>query len=152
MAAKDNTKWPAPGVVRVSTAGEGPFTQAITNGRHQWIADEPESHGGSDLGPTPYELLTSSLGACVAVTVRMYANRKGWPLDDVIVDVSHDRVHADDCDDPDGDCGRIDVFTKVVEFVGKLDEAQRLRLAQIADRCPVHRTLAGTIRIDTSFV
>jgi putative redox protein len=142
----------APGTVRVSDAGTGALSQTITNGRHEWTADEPASHGGGDRGPTPYERLSGSLGACVAITVRMYADRKGWPLDNIIVEVSHVRVHADDCDDPDGNCGKVDVFRKLVELQGDLDEAQRARLAQIADRCPVHRTLAGSIRIETRFV
>ncbi len=152
MAAEDTERSLAAGTVRISDAGKGPITHTITNGRHQWTANEPESHGGADRGPTPYELLSGSLGACVAITVRLYADRKGWPLHRVVVDVSHDRVHADDCDDPDRNCGRIDVFTQVVELRGDLDEAQRRRLAEIADRCPVHRTLSGTISIDTRIV
>ena len=140
------------GTVRLSDAGLGAFTQAITNGRHQWTADEPESYGGGDHGPTPYDFLSASLGACVAITLRMYANRKGWPLDNIIVEVSHEKVHADDCGDPDGNCGKIDVLTKLVELQGDLDAAQRQRLAEIADRCPIQRTLSGTIRIDTHFV
>ncbi len=139
-----------PGAVRVAEAGVGNYTQTVTNGRHQWAADEPAAAGGRDEGPTPYDLLCSAVGACVAVTVRMYAERKGWPLESILVDVQHGRVHADDCAECETKKGMIDHIYKRVHLAGDLDEEQLDRLMSIADRCPVHRTLSSEIRIVTS--
>ena len=136
--------------VRISEAGAGNYTQAISNGRHEWTADEPATAGGRDQGPTPYELLCSAVGACVAITVRMYADHKGWPLESISVDVKHGRVHADDCADCETKKGMIDHLYKTVRLVGDLDDDQFARLMQVADRCPVHRTLTREIRIVTS--
>jgi len=136
--------------VRVTEAGVGNYTQIITNGRHDWAADEPEADGGRDAGPTPYDLLCSAVGACVAVTTRMYADHKGWPLESISVDVKHGKVHAKDCEDCESETGMIDHLYKTVYITGDLDEEQLDRLMQIADRCPVHRTLSREVRIVTT--
>jgi putative redox protein len=114
---------------------------------HSILVDEPESVGGQDRGLRPYELLLAALGSCTAITVRMYAQKKGWPLEDVRVTLSHERIHAEDCQDCETGEGKLDVLRRQVEFVGNLDEDQRSRLRDIATRCPVHRTLEGTIEI-----
>ncbi len=139
-----------PGAVRVTEAGVGNYTQIVTDGRHEWAADEPESVGGRDEGPNPYELLSASLAACATITIRMYADRKGWPLEGVSVDVKHGRIHAEDCEDCETQQGMIDRLDKTVRIEGDLDDAQVDRLMEIADRCPVHRTLTREIQIVTS--
>lgn len=121
----------------------------ISNGRHEWTADEPLAAGGSDLGPDPYELLLSSLAACTCVTIAWYCRHKGLPLESVSTTYDFSRVHADDCEDCDTpDKGLIDKITTNVHIVGDFDEAQRKRLAQIAQRCPVHKTLAQGVQFE----
>ena len=138
------------GIVRVSEADPAGFLQDIAAGpKHHLLADEPAAHGGADAGPGPYQLLSAGLGACTSMTVRMYARRKGWPLEHVSVDISHDKVHAEDCTDCPGKTAKIDVFQRLIRLDGPLDADQRARLLAIADRCPVHRTLEGAIRIET---
>jgi len=138
------------GVVRVSEADPDGFLQDVSvGGRHMLKADEPAAHGGSDLGPSPYQFLAAGLGACTAMTIRMYARRKGWALTHVAVDVGHDRIHAEDCAECETRTGRIDRFRREVRLEGDLDDAQRARLMEIADRCPVHRTLEGEVRVET---
>ncbi|MEO0621975.1 MAG: bifunctional alpha/beta hydrolase/OsmC family protein [Pseudomonadota bacterium] len=139
------------GVTRVSEAHADGFLQDIAFSDGLYLrADEPRSVGGKGLGPTPYQLVTAGLGACTAMTIRMYARRKGWPLAHVSVDVSHDREHIRDCEGCEDAPQRIDVFRRVIRFEGPLDEAQRARLLEIADRCPVHRTLEAEARIETT--
>lgn len=133
-------------VVRGGAQGYG---QEILAGRHRLTADEPAELGGGDTGPTPYALLLAGLGACTSMTLRMYADRKGWPLEGVTVRLRHDKVHARDCADCETREGRIDVIDRVLEVQGPLDAAQRTRLAEIADRCPVHRTLESEVRMTT---
>ena len=136
------------GVTRVSEADPGGFLQDIAIGdRHQLLADEPEAYGGTNLGPSPYGLLAAGLGACTSMTIRMYARRKGWPLEHVSVDVTHDKVHAQDA--APGAEGRADLFTRVIRLEGALSGDQRDRLRDIADRCPVHWTLEQSSRIET---
>jgi uncharacterized OsmC-like protein len=132
------------------SAAEG-LIQIIRAGDHRLVADEPASRGGTGTGPTPYGLLLSALGACTSMTLRMYASHKGWPLTGVRVELSHDRVHARDFKDIEGQGGRIDRIRKRVHLEGPLSEEQRARLHQISSRCPVHRTLAGDIRIESAF-
>jgi uncharacterized OsmC-like protein/alpha/beta superfamily hydrolase len=129
--------------------GSAGYLQQIVAGPHRLVADEPLGVGGTDLGPTPYDLLLAGLGACTSMTLKMYADRKGWPLDQVDVRLHHDRVHAKDCEDCTSSQGRVDVIERVVRVEGDLDPAQRARLLEIADRCPVHRTLENEIKIRT---
>ena len=137
------------GVVRVSEADADGFLQDIQSGpHHHALADEPEAYGGTDKGMSPYGFLSAGLGACTSMTIRMYARRKGWPLDHVSVDVSHDKVHAQDAGSGEGEA-KADRFTRVVRMEGDLDADQRKRLLEIADRCPVHRTLERTSEVVT---
>ena len=118
----------------------------MTNGRHTWTADEPFDKGGTDTGPTPYELLLGSLAACTCATLALYARYKGIALVAVRTSYTYERVHADDCEQwADAKTGFIDHITTNVEIEGDFDEAQRKRLAQVASRCPVHKTLANGV-------
>ena len=135
------------GVLRVSEADPGGFLQDIQSGPHHLQADEPESYGGSNRGPSPYGLLAAALGACTSMTIRMYARRKGWPLTHVTVDVTHDKVHGQDAGDDSG--AKIDRFERRIALDGDLDADQRQRLLQIADKCPVHQTLERANEIVT---
>ena len=138
------------GIVRVSEADPAGFLQDVAVGpRHHLLADEPAAYGGTDAGPGPYQLLSAGLGACTSMTVRMYARRKGWPLEHVAVDISHDKVHAQDCADCPEKTAKIDIFQRTIRLDGPLDANQRAKLMAIADRCPVHRTMEGTIKIET---
>jgi len=116
---------------------------------HAIVLDEPAEAGGDGKGMTPYEALLAGLGGCVAITLRLYARRKEWPLEDVRVTLTHDRSHARDCEDcvSDDSVGILDVIRKKVELTGDLTAEQRTRLLEIASRCPVHRMLTGTIEI-----
>ncbi len=135
-----------PGEV-VVTGGAGGFANRIASGRHRLRADEPASLGGTDTGPSPYELLLAALGACKSMTLRMYADRKGWPLEGVEVRLAHSKVHARDCAECETKEGKIDRIEVEIEVAGPLDDDQRRRLMEIADRCPVHRTLVSEIEI-----
>jgi putative redox protein len=137
------------GTVTVTEAGSGTYTQQITAGHHRLVADEPRPIG-DDAGPTPYDLLLAALGACTSMTVRMYANRKGWPLEQVRVTLRHSRIHAEDCAECETTKGWIDHIDRDIELAGDLDDAQRQRLLYIADRCPVHQTLTSEVDIATS--
>lgn len=137
------------GIVRVEEVGSGPYANAVQAGPHALRADEPESLGGADTGPSPYQLLLASLGACTSMTLRMYADRKGWPLERVSVDLRHSKIHAKDCAECETREGLVDRIERVLTIEGPLDDEQRLRLLEIADRCPVHRTLHGEITIPT---
>jgi len=138
------------GVVVVEGGPQG-FTQRVRARSHRLVADEPTSVGGADQGPSPYELLLAGLGACTSMTLRMYADRKQWPLDDVRVELEHDRIHARDCqacsDEQREGGGRLDQITRRIRVEGDLDQEQRERLLEIANRCPVHRTLTGVIHV-----
>jgi len=126
-------------------------TTTIHARQFSWIADEPLAAGGSDEGPTPYEILLGSLAACTAITLRLYANHKGIDLRNVDVALEFDRVHADDCKDCEDDAtGFIERVTSHVTMRGSFDEAQRKRLAQVASRCPVHKTLSNGVHISDS--
>jgi len=125
------------------------FAQDVHSDHHHWIADEPTKVGGGNTGPDPYEHLLAALGTCTAMTLRMYAERKGLALDDVSVTLQHDREHVADCKDCDDGGQRIDVLTRTIALSGDLDEAARASLLRIADRCPVHRTLEGPLEIRT---
>lgn len=141
---------PREGVVVVE-GGPQSFTQQVRSRSHRLVADEPTSIGGADLGPGPYELLLAGLGACTSMTLRMYADHKQWPLQGVRVELEHDRVHAEDCetcsDEQRAGGGRLDKITRRIRVDGDLDQEQRERLLEIANRCPVHRTLTGEIHV-----
>ena len=136
------------GVVRVSGADPEGFLQDVNSGPiHHTLADEPMAYGGTNMGMTPYGFLSSGLGACTSMTIRMYARRKGWKLDHVWVDVSHNKVHAQDAATGSGD--KIDSFKRTIHLEGNLTEAERARLLEIADKCPVHRTLEKSSQVLT---
>ncbi len=137
------------GTVIVTDSGAGGYTQQIAAGHHRLVADEPRPIG-DDTGPTPYDLLLGALGACTSMTVRMYAERKRWPLERVRVTLQHSRIHARDCADCETSNGWIDHIDRSIELTGDLDETQRQRLLHIAERCPVHQTLTSEVRIVTS--
>ncbi|MGF1551896.1 MAG: alpha/beta fold hydrolase [Paracoccaceae bacterium] len=139
----------ASGATRSREAAPAGFLQRVTAAGHALLADEPASVGGTDRGPGPYDLLAAALASCTAMTIRMYARRKGIALDHVAVDVEHAREHRADCEDCDERDRRVDVFRRRVWLAGDLDEAARARLMAIADRCPVHRTLEAEARIET---
>jgi putative redox protein len=139
----------APGV-RVAEAGDGRFAQLVTMGQHRLRADEPAAVGGDDSVPSPYDLLLAGLGACTSMTVRMYAAQKKWPLERVSVDLKHDKVHATDCAECETREGKIDKIERVLTLEGDLDETQRARLLEIANKCPVHRTLHSEVWVPTT--
>ena len=148
-ATPANTSPASDGKVHVVERGTGAFTVTISAGRHTWLADEPASVGGDDLGPNPYEMLSAALGACTAMTMRMYARRKKWPLESVRVVLDHSKIHAADCTDCETKVGKIDRIEREIAITGELDDAQRQRLLEIADMCPVHRTLHSEVQIVT---
>ena len=136
------------GIVRVTEADPEGFLQDVNAGpKHHVLADEPEAYGGTDRGLTPYGFLSAGLGACTSMTVRMYARRKGWPLTGISVDVSHDKVHAQDAGQQGN--AKADTFRRVIRLEGELSDEQRQRLLEIADKCPVHRTLEQSAHIET---
>jgi putative redox protein len=138
------------GVVRVAEAQEGGFKQDVTiNARHQLVADEPLSVGGTDMGPSPYQLLSAGLGACTTMTLRMYANRKKIPLAHVTCDVTHNKAHLEDSRQLGEGQNKVDTFTRQIRLEGDLSDEQRQSLLRIADNCPVHRTLHGQVVIRT---
>ncbi|MCB9749750.1 MAG: OsmC family protein [Myxococcales bacterium] len=147
---------PPPGEVVVRETGVGQFQHEVRVGRHRLTADEPTDVGGDDAGPGPYDFLLTALGACTSMTMRMYARRKGWPVERLRVTLRHAKVHARDCEDCDAAAkqraagAKIDLIERELEITGALDDDQRARMLEIADKCPVHRTLRGEIVIKTS--
>jgi len=139
----------APGSVIVASTGAGAFEQALLDGRHVLTADEPAAAGGGDAGPGPYELLLMALGACTSMTVKMYAARKRWPLEGVEVRLHHGKVYDRDCADCENKNAMIDRIERSLRLSGPLSDEQRARLLEIADKCPVHRTLTSRIDIRT---
>jgi putative redox protein len=135
---------------QVVTHTEETYRTEIAAGRHPLVADEPESVGGTDAGPTPYDYLLAALGSCTGMTLRMYADRKDWPLDEATVRLSHEKVHAEDCDHCDTDDGKVDRIVREIELTGDLSPDQRERLLEIANKCPVHRTLHSEIDVQSS--
>jgi putative redox protein len=139
-----------PGVVMVASTGMAPFEQIMLDGRHVLRADEPLNAGGGDAGPGPYELLVMALGSCTSMTLHLYAIRKQWPLKQVIVRLRHARVYAEDCEGCEKSTAKIDRIERRIELIGPLDKTQQDRLLEIADQCPVHRTLTSKIDIRTA--
>ena len=136
-------------VVHGAAAG---FAQEILAGPFRLTADEPKVIGGTGTGPSPYDLLLAALGSCTSMTIAMYARRKGWPLTDVSVQLRHSKVHATDCLECETKEGRIDRIERNIQLSGTLTEEQRLRLLEIANKSPVHRTLTSEINIQTRLV
>lgn len=135
--------------VTVRTPAGGFMTDMFANG-HNLTADEPENYGGTDKGPSPYDFLQASLGACTAMTVQMYARRKKWPLDEAVVRMRYEKIHAEDCADCENPGQKIDHFERELELSGDLSLEQRQKLLEIAEKCPVHKTLLGEIQIKTN--
>jgi uncharacterized OsmC-like protein/alpha/beta superfamily hydrolase len=138
------------GVVTVTENGIGKFGQDISVGPHLFHADEPPSVGGRNTGPTPYQLLSAGLGACTTMTLRLYAGHKKIPLERVSVDVRHNKTHAEDCESCETQDGKIDTFEREITLEGDLDAETRQRLLEIADKCPVHRTLHSEVQVVTT--
>ncbi|RMF03417.1 MAG: OsmC family protein, partial [Bacteroidetes bacterium] len=134
--------------VAVRLGREG-FTTEVMVRHHSLIADEPPEVGGNDLGPSPYELLSAALGACTAMTMQMYARRKKWPLEEVVVHLDHRKDYVTDQGKLHQANSKIDLFDRIIEMSGPLDETQQARLLEIADRCPVHRTLHADVQVNT---
>jgi putative redox protein len=128
------------------------FTTDMKVGNHTLIADEPVDFGGKDFGPSPYELVTAGLSACTAMTIQMYAKRKGWMIQNVEVHTSYDKSHAEDCANCEADSAKIDTFHREIKLTGDLDEKQKARILQIADKCPVHKTLHSETQVITKFI
>ena len=146
----DVPKAPAGDRVLVAETGQGRYQNHVVTGDHVALADEPASVGGDDSGPSPYQYLLAGLGACTSMTLRMYAERKEWPLDRVSVTLDHAKGHAEDCRDcVDGQERQVDIIEREIEIEGELDESQRERLLEIADKCPVHRTLHNPVVVRT---
>jgi len=134
-------------MAKVVVRSDENLRQEITSGRHRLVADEPVEAGGGDAGPDPYALLLAALGACTSMTLRLYARRKGWPLEAVTVELEHAKVHAQDCVDCENEARRVDQVRRRVRLHGPLDAVQVARLAEIARRCPVHKTLVAGVRV-----
>lgn len=132
----------------ITKIGREKYITTSTSGQHEIVADEPVPHG-QDKGPTPYDLLLMALGSCVAMTLRMYADRKGWDLQEVQVKLSQKRIHGEDCEACESKNGFVHTIEKEVKLIGNLDETQRARLIEISDNCPVNKTLLNEIKITT---
>ncbi|MEX2601179.1 MAG: OsmC family protein [Balneolaceae bacterium] len=130
--------------------GDENYKTVLNAGNHEVIADEPESSGGGDQGPDPYDLLLMSLGTCTAVTLRMYAERKEWPVEGVYLELRHYRDHAEDCEGCDDPKTKIDKIEKEIIVKGDLTDEQVERLLEISNKCPVYRTLTGQVEIDSA--
>lgn len=138
--------------VVASLDDEDGFTTAMKVGNHYMSADEPISFGGNDFGPSPYEFVSAGLSACTAMTVKMYVRRKGWPLKNIEVHTSYGKSHAEDCEDCESDAAKIDTFNREIKLTGDLDEKQIARILQIADKCPVHKTLHSQTQVITKLI
>lgn len=139
----------APRNVVVQETRAGKFQQIVTTGPHRMLADEPVAVGGQDTGPGPYDFVLAGLGACTSMTMRMYADRKSLPLDRVTVTLTHSKIYANDCAECETREGMLDQIDRVIRIEGALDDDQRKRLMEIADKCPVHKTLTSEVRIVT---
>jgi putative redox protein len=143
--------WPMPEEGVVVQTGHGRFGTEVHSAAHRFIADEPRGVGGDDTGPTPYDLLLAALGTCTAMTMKMYAERKGLPFEGARIHLTHERDHAEDREHGVEQGARIEALNRAIEVLGDdLTEEQRAKLIEIADKCPVHRTLEGHLHIHTS--
>jgi uncharacterized OsmC-like protein len=150
MGAERSKSPPAVGPREVVvTELDGRFLRGVFSEQHGWVSDEPVAYGGTGAGPTPYDLLLMSLGACTSMTVRLFASHKHIPLDDIVVRLTHRHVHEEDAEDAGGEDRRLDVIGMEIELVGDMTEGQRQQLLDIAANCPVHRTLKGELAIET---
>lgn len=139
--------------VTVVEATTGNYTNNITtSGGHQMIADEPKELDGDDKGATPYDFLLSALGSCKSMTMRMYANHKGYKLENVEINLSHSKIHAKDCENCESEKGLVDYIETEIKITGDLSEEERLKIFQIAEKCPVHRTIMNEIYIDSTLI
>jgi putative redox protein len=129
---------------------EHPFQQRVEVGPHAFDADEPISDGGADAGPNPYDLLLAALGTCTSMTLKLFARKRGWPLESVQVVLTHERLHVEDCADCEGGKRRVERIDRRIVLGGPLDAAQCTKLLEIADKCPVHRTLTARMEIHTT--
>lgn len=136
--------------VVVQETGEGPFPQHIRIGDHELRVDEPEHHGGTNTGPSPYDLLLAALGSCTSMTLRLYADRKGWPLEKITIVLRHRKIHAQDCADCETKLGKLDEVEREITLEGQLTDEQRQRLLEMADRCPVHRSMESEVKVRTT--
>lgn len=123
--------------------------QQVTAGKHTLIADEPREAGGSEAGPDPYSLLLAALGACTSMTLQLYARRKNWPLERVEVSLVHSRIHAEDCADCEPQQHKLDRIERFISVTGALSEEQKARLLEVAEHCPVHKTLTSGVSIES---
>ena len=145
MASNDKKK-----IVHGYLPKEETYKTTLTAGKHELISDEPENvDGGQDRGPDPYDYLLMSLGSCTVMTVKMYANHKEWPVEDLYVELKHNKRHDEDCKNCEDKKSKIDVIEKELVVKGDLTDDQVNRLLEISQRCPVHRTLLGEIKIES---
>ncbi len=133
----------------VAKTGQDSLTTEVKSGKHHFLVDEPESAGGNNLGPNPYDYLAAALGSCTSLTLQMYARHKKWPLDEARVHVQHKKAYEKDCENAEESHAKIDVLEREIEVLGDLDETQQKRLIEIANKCPVHRTLTSDIKVKT---
>ncbi len=147
MASQDASDPSPPDVVVRGNAAR--FAQDVRVGSHRLAADEPVAFGGTDTGASPYDLLLAALGSCTSMTIGLYARRKNWPLQNVTVSLRHSKIHAVDCAECETKKGKIDRIDREIQLTGSLTDEQRTRLMEIADLCPVHRTLTSEINIKT---
>ena len=138
-------------IVHVHLPKDETYTTTLTAGKHELLADEPENvDGGQDQGPDPYDYLLMALGSCTVMTIKMYVRRKGWEIDDVYMELRHNKRHAEDCDNCDDPKSKIDIIEKEVIVEGDLSDKQVEKILDISKKCPVHRTLLGDITIESS--
>lgn len=130
--------------------GDENYKTVMTAGNHELVADEPENAGGGDIGPSPYDYLLMALGSCSVITMKMYADRKEWPVEDIYIEMRHSKAHAEDCVDCDDPAAKIDKIEKEIIVKGDLSQEQLDRLLEISKKCPVHKTLLSDIEILSS--
>ncbi|HWY50849.1 MAG TPA: OsmC family protein [Chthoniobacterales bacterium] len=148
MATTEQTE---PGHVIVHGTASG-FAQEVEIGSHELYADEPPSYGGTDSGPSPYDLLLAALGSCTSMTIGFYARKRRWPLEKITVSLRHSKIHAIDCEECETKEGRIDRIELDVQLTGSLTDEQRAKLMEIAGKCPVHQTLTSEINIKSRLI